>query len=233
MSVSEIEVLRREPDLAVGLPSGDLEEAQRECVAAVHEVGQGSWDPLDESTDPGGFGLLVTSGYLLRRVGQGGRFGAELLGHGDLLRPWQGVGAGATLVTEPLWTAIDDVEVAVLDGEFARCVARFPEVAVQLVDRAMLRARQMSIAMAIVQQRRVDRRLHMLLWHLADRWGKVGSEGTTLRLPLTHSILAELVAARRPTVSTALGRLVNAGKLQRRDRDWLLLGEPPHELSEL
>jgi CRP-like cAMP-binding protein len=37
----------------------------------------------------GGYGLLVLEGLLLRRVGIEGRYGAELLGPGDLLRPWQ------------------------------------------------------------------------------------------------------------------------------------------------
>ncbi len=47
----------------------------------------------------------------------------------------------------------------------------------------------------------------MLLWHLADRWGRVRSEGVVLPLRLTHSVLADLVAARRPTVTTSLSEL--------------------------
>ena len=64
--------------------------------------------------------------------------------------------------------------------------------------------------MAIVHQARVDVRLHMLLWHLAARWGRVRSDGTVLRLRLTHAVLADLVAARRPTVTTALSDLAGA-----------------------
>jgi CRP/FNR family cyclic AMP-dependent transcriptional regulator len=59
--------------------------------------------------------------------------------------------------------------------------------------------------LAIVQQARVRIRVHMLFWHLASRWGYVGPEGTILPLPLTHDVLAQLVAARRPTVSTVFG----------------------------
>ena len=53
-------------------------------------------------------------------------------------------------------------------------------------------------------------------------------EGVAVRLPLTHRMLAELVGARRPTVTTALGQLEDRGALTRRPPDeWLLHGGPP------
>ena len=61
--------------------------------------------------------------------------------------------------------------------------------------------------MAIVHQARVDVRLHMLFWHLAARWGRVRSDAVRLPLKLTHNVLADLVAARRPTVTSALSEL--------------------------
>jgi len=199
----------------------------------VVEVSRGVWEPAREGPDPGGFGLLVLSGFLVRRVGQGGRFGAELLGPGDLLRPWQTLGSGASVPFEPAWTAIATTGVAVLDRQFARRAAPFPAVATQLVDRAMLRSRHLAIAMAIVHQPRIDRRLHMLFWHLADRWGTVGRDGVAIEVPLTHALLAELVAARRPTVSTAMSALAREGKVERNGGSWLLRDGPPDELSEL
>lgn len=51
----------------------------------------------------------------------------------------------------------------------------------------------------------------MLLWHLADRWGRVRSDGVIVALDLTHSVLAELVAARRPTVTRSLSELADKG----------------------
>jgi CRP/FNR family transcriptional regulator, cyclic AMP receptor protein len=232
MNTETMDVLRREPDLASGLPSSARAHAIQECVAEVVRVEQGAWDPRGAGPDPGGFGLLVSTGYLVRRVGQGGRFGAELLGPGDLVRPWH-PGNGASVPVEPLWTAITPVEVAVLDLEFAQRAAAFPAVAIQLVDRAMLRSRNMAIAMAIVHQPRIDRRVHMLLWHFADRWGKVSAAGTAIDVPLTHGLLAELVGARRPTVSTALGKLAAEGKVGRHRGRWQLTGVPPSELEEI
>src|SRR5689334_19768010 len=84
--------------------------------------------------------------------------------------------------------------------------------------------------MAIVHQARVDVRLHMLLWHLAARWGRVRSDGTVLRVRLTHAVLADLVAARRPTVTTALSDLARRGLVKTDGETWVLSGEAPGEL---
>jgi CRP-like cAMP-binding protein len=87
--------------------------------------------------------------------------------------------------------------------------------------------------MAIIHHARVNIRLLMLLWHLADRWGRVRTEGVVLPLHLTHSVLADLVAARRPTVTSSLTQLARQGLVEPQTLGWLLLGEPPGELLEL
>jgi CRP-like cAMP-binding protein len=91
----------------------------------------------------------------------------------------------------------------------------------------MLRSRRLANTLAIASHPRLDERLRLLLWELADRYGTVHRDGVHLRLPLTHGVLAELGAARRPSVSTALGRLLRTGEVDRRDGMWLLRGEPP------
>ena len=86
--------------------------------------------------------------------------------------------------------------------------------------------------MAIIHHARVDVRLHMLLWHLAGRWGRV-RKGGEVRLPLrlTHAVLAEITAARRPTVTSALSELSRRGLVVPDEGGgWLLSGEPPGEL---
>jgi CRP-like cAMP-binding protein len=87
--------------------------------------------------------------------------------------------------------------------------------------------------MAIVHQARVDNRLHMLLWHLAGRWGKVRTEGTVVPFRLTHTLLADLVAARRPTVTSALSDLTRRGLVRSTGEEWILFGEPPRELLDI
>jgi hypothetical protein len=85
--------------------------------------------------------------------------------------------------------------------------------------------------MAIVHQPRVDVRLQMLFWALADRWGTVHADGVRVPLELTHQALADLVAARRPTVSKALGDLAARSVVVWTGRHWLLSGQPPTELD--
>ena len=62
-------------------------------------------------------------------------------------------------------------------------------------------------------------RVAMTLWHLAGRFGKVGTDGAVhLQLPLTHRLIGELVGAERSPVSHAIGRLTRAGLLERDGR---------------
>jgi hypothetical protein len=67
----------------------------------------------------------------------------------------------------------------------------------------------------------------MLFWELADRWGRVHPDGVHLDLPLTHELLSHLAAARRPSVSGALTRLADSGRVKRVGRAWVLTGDPP------
>jgi CRP-like cAMP-binding protein len=214
-----------DPDLGGSLAGERREAATAVARARVARLGKGSWNPAELAPEIGeGFGLLVLSGFLVRRVGREGHSGAELLGAGDLLRPWQTLGPTASRPFEPSWQAIAPVELAVLDAAFARRVAPFPEVAARLIDRAMLRSRHLAHELAIVGQRRVERRLEMLFWQVADRWGVRTRDGVRVEVPLTHALLAELVAARRPSVSTGLGQLAEAGTVTRDGGAWLLTG---------
>jgi CRP/FNR family transcriptional regulator, cyclic AMP receptor protein len=80
----------------------------------------------------------------------------------------------------------------------------------------------------------VEDRLELTLWELAYRFGRVTPEGIALELPITHSQLAEVLAAQRPSVSTAVSRLQAHGHAVRIDRHhWLLPGEPPPILASL
>ncbi len=96
---------------------------------------------------------------------------------------------------------------AVLDYDFAIRLTRYPELLPCLLSRAVRRSRHMTATMAILHQPRIDTRVHMVLWELAVRWGNVSRDGVRLPVRLTHATLAELVAARRPTVTKALGEL--------------------------
>lgn len=230
---SIVAVLAEDPGLAESIPRAQRALATRECVAPVVLIARGRWGDLRSLSVDDGIGLLVLEGLLLRRVGIEGQFGAELLGEGDLLRPWQGEDVHPALAQTTGWRVLAQTRVAVLDRRVAHSFARYPQLTGRLVARALERSRNLAINMAIVHHARVDVRLRMLFWHLADRWGHVRPDGVTLALRLTHGVLADLVAARRPTVTSALSELGRQGLVDHRRDYWLLRGGPPGELLEL
>lgn len=228
-----VHVLREDPDLAEVLPAAVRERAVGECLAPSIRLRRGSWSGAPAESVSDGIGLLVLEGLLIRRVGVEGRFGAELLGDGDLLRPWQREDMQLTLPRTTGWRVLEPARVALLDLRVAQRFARYPELTGRLVARALERSRNLAVNMAIVHQARVDVRLHMIMWHLADRWGLVGTDGVIVPLQLTHSVLADLVAARRQTVTSALSDLSRRRLVVAVKDGWLLSGGPPGELLEL
>src|SRR3954468_19169173 len=89
-------VLDADSELAELIPERVLQTARQASVAAIVDIPTGQWDARDDSDRAReGFGLLTLEGVLVRRVGYGGRFGAELLTAGGLLRPGGLAGGGA------------------------------------------------------------------------------------------------------------------------------------------
>ena len=217
--------------MAEAIPPERRAQAIEDCLTREIALPPGRWRSGPAIAGLNGIGLLVLSGLLIRRVGIGGRFGAELLGDGDVLRPWEGEEEPPTLHMTTGWRVLEAVRVAVLDDVFMNQLSDYPELGGRLVGRAVSRSRSLAVNMAIVHQARVDVRLHMLLWHLASRWGRVGNEGVTVPLRLTHAVLSELVAARRPTVTSALTRPDKRDLVLSTDAGWLLRGDPPGELD--
>jgi hypothetical protein len=219
-------VLREDPELAEPIEPARRPQAIETLVAREVRIPSGVWAgrpiPIDD-----GIGLLVLEGVMLHRVGIDGRFGAELVGEGDVLRAVDLDLDNPTLPLTVEWLILESARVAVLDERFVRQLARFPQVAGKLFARAVLRSRQLAVNMAIVHQARVDVRLHLLFWQLAGRWGRVRSDGVVVPLRLTHTVLADLVAARRPTVTSALSDLSRRGVVRAVNEGWLLSGPPP------
>jgi CRP/FNR family transcriptional regulator, cyclic AMP receptor protein len=221
-------VLDEDPDLYEVVPEERLTPARRASAAGVRSVRTGSW-VAGEHADlaRGGFGLLVLEGVLIRRVGVDGRFGAELLAQGDLLRPWQHDGEDDVMPFETTWRVVAPARMAVLDLAWAMRVAPFPQIATELAGRALQRSLRLATLMAIVQQPRLEQRLWMLFWELAQRHGKVHGDGVHIDLPLTHEVISHLAAARRPSVSASLAKLAARGVIRREGRGWVISGEPP------
>jgi hypothetical protein len=227
----DVPLLLEDPDLALGIPDHLLEAARRDLVGPVRLLPKGSWPTAsDADLADSELGVLILEGLVVRRVGRSGRYGAELLGPGDILRVGRHPGEDAAPGFTTLHKVVVPGRVAVLNGEFARRLGEYPAVAGNLISRAMARSHALAVTMAVAHYPRVERRLIVVLWHTAQRWGRVTPEGVVLRLPLTHWILADLTAARRPSVTLAVQQLQNAGMLERRNGEWILLGSPPPDL---
>jgi CRP/FNR family transcriptional regulator, cyclic AMP receptor protein len=206
----------------------DLPEARAAAVAGCVTIPRGRWSP-DAAAERvrGGFGLLVLRGLLMRDLESAEALGAELVAEGDLLGAYEG-DEERIVGLEPRWEVLEPARLLVLDAAFCQRVARYPLLGAALVERVHERARRTAIALALSHLPRVEDRLHRLLWHLADRRGRVSSEGVVLRLPVTQEQLGRLVGARRPTVSLALRSLRERGLVRRGEADeWVLANEPP------
>jgi len=224
-----VRLLEADPDLGSLLAAPRRAEAERELAVRTYHVAVGAWDVSRlQSASSDHVGLLVIDGVLSRELVVADHVSAELLGPGDLVRPWQAGNRASLLPVEALWSVLSPLTVAVLDRRFAAEVARYPEITSALFDRMGERSVRLATTQAISQLTRVDRRLRALFWHLAERWGRVSGQGVIVPLALTHRTLGQLVGARRPTVSTALSELAERGELTRRpDGSWLLRGDPP------
>lgn len=222
-----IEVLKVDPDLGNGIAESARGQAVRSCVARVVRATTGDWSPPPGSDDRGGFGLLMLSGFVARRIGNQPGTAAELIGPGDLIRPSLTLMDQGDLGLESSWAVVSDARLGVLDARFAYRAAAYPEIAGNLTERALTRSRLLVTQAMIARQRPVEERLRMIFAHLAERWGRVHPDGIHLDLPLTHSLIADLVATRRPTVTSGLGALAARGLVARTADGWLIASDQP------
>ncbi|HEY2317536.1 MAG TPA: helix-turn-helix domain-containing protein [Solirubrobacteraceae bacterium] len=220
-----VALLDADPDLAAGVPAAEMPLARARAVANVIELEPPIWDTRDlaERAEPGWLGLFVLDGLLLRRVEVGKRSACELFGPTDIIRPWDTDGEYDPLPITVSWLVLEHARLAVLDTAFVLRIARWPMISSRLVSRIAQRARYLTLTQAVTHLPRAYARLLILFWLLAERWGRVGTAGVYVTLPLTHEVLAMLIGAHRPTVTIALQRLTRAGFLIRERSDrWLL-----------
>jgi CRP-like cAMP-binding protein len=229
----QVHLLDLDPDLAEGLDGEREDLARRHLVVRVEEITPGTWRPVEDLFGVlGGLGLVVVDGLALRRVSLGHRAAAELLGPGDVLRPWEEDGEHAAYPFASAFRVLEPMTVAVLDPASTARLMHFPEIVTRLMGRVMARSRRVVGHLVIAQLPSVDTRLQVILWHLADRFGRVRPEGVALPVRLTHETLGLVIGARRPSVTAAVGRLSDRGLIESLpDGGWLLKGEAPKEIA--
>jgi hypothetical protein len=226
MTLTTAHLLEADPELAVAIPPKVREILDRALVGQAVVVPSGKWDP--PLLDPGSLGFLVLDGMIMRRVRLGPAPCPELLGPGDTLRPSDDEVVPGLSGDDATWQAIHETEIAVLDRRITTLVGKCPELSAAIASRLVRRSRCLAYLMAARHFRRVDDRLLAVLWHVAGLWGKMTAHSVLIPFRLTHEMLAEITAARRPSVTVALRQLEDRGRLARaQKRAWLLLGVRP------
>jgi CRP/FNR family cyclic AMP-dependent transcriptional regulator len=170
-----------------------------------------------------------------RRLPDGPAGETECVAALTALRPWD-VDLGFTLPepAEVHWTVLAPVSVAVLGEQFLARAARRPSVLGRLAGRSVSRAH----ALAPTMRSRISSTSRRGAWcssgpspSAGAAWGR---RGISISVPLTHEMLAKLVGATRPSVTTALGRLATRGLLPRDAGGvWLLHPDARHAVEPL
>ena len=231
-STEVISIIDADPDLGELLDPTERERARQGTVARVRRLPPGKWMPL-EALEEAAYhqGFLVIDGMLSREVDVLGRRCVELIGDADVLRPWGWDPSGSHVNAEVEWVVLEPTRMAVLDHALVSQMNPWPQLGLELFARGTRRAHWLAVSLAISHHPRVDDRLLLTLWQVAERWGRVRPDGISIPLPLSHERLATLVGAHRPAVTTAMGELTRAGLVSRgADRMWVLHGDPPEEV---
>jgi CRP/FNR family cyclic AMP-dependent transcriptional regulator len=173
----------------------------------------GAWLPAEDEPPHDVFAAVVTSGVLLRESRLGGRRHTEVLAPGDVTSPWSP--ADGLVPVEIGWRVLVPATLGLLDDAFLRAASRWPAMTACLSAAHAETCTRLATHKTICQLPRVEDRISHLLWHLADRLGKVRSDGVLLPLGLTHVDLGALVGAQRSTVTLALRQLAGEGVVQR------------------
>jgi hypothetical protein len=227
---SFVRLFEADPDLLGTAPQEVQSRLVGEVVVPRLQVGRGQWEPRPER---GAIGVLVLEGLLRREIDLLGHVGAELLGPGDLLRPWQRLPIGP-LLHRLQWRAVEPTELALIDRRAAERIGAVPEIISELLARSTARALFLHLQVGLSRIQGVSARLVFLLWAIADRWGRRERGETVVPLRLSHELLGALVSVERATASRGLKALAEAGLISRRTGGhWVLHGDPPQSVEQL
>jgi CRP/FNR family transcriptional regulator, cyclic AMP receptor protein len=225
-TTTRVALLDADPELGAALGDDERQQAARSVFVDALALDPGRW-----STWPDAFALVVSEGLLVRETAVGGRLLPQVLGGGDVLEPWPA--PEGALGGEVTTTIATPARLLVLDARFLAAAARWPGLMVEVQRRLAAQAHRLALQGAICQLARVELRVLALLWHLAERWGRVSREGVVLPVKLTHETLGRFVGARRPSVTLAMGQLADHGLVSRReDGAWVLPPRSQEVLAE-
>jgi CRP/FNR family transcriptional regulator, cyclic AMP receptor protein len=219
-----VRLLDADPDLGAGLSPQEREQALAHAVFPTLALETGPWriEQLRRTRGVRGevHGFIVLEGLVTMRMEVIDRICTRLIPPPSVVFV-----NGAPAESVPLrwgWHVLESARLAILDARTWVLAARWPAVMGELMRRSAHEVAQAQLQQAISQLPRVEDRLLALLWLLADHVGTVRQEGVLIQLQVTHDTLAEMIGARRPTVSLGLRELARDGLVTPQPHGWLL-----------
>jgi hypothetical protein len=207
-------LLELDGSLGIRLSEAQRAAARRELIAPTMLIEAG--ERFDPRPIAGAMIVLVVSGTLGLRTVVGNGHSLEILTRGFVCSPLEE--NPASFVDSAL-IALTTSRVAILDDR----ICQWPPIMSEIVSRLCQRSRSALAQKALDSQAGLDRRVLFCLWHLAERHGHCRPDGVEVPVPLTHELLAEVMGAARPSITTALAHLASTGIVTRtHDRGWLL-----------
>jgi CRP/FNR family cyclic AMP-dependent transcriptional regulator len=219
-----VRLLEADPDLGARLEGDELDQARKYAMLPAVHLEQGHWD-IQQLRNARGvrgevYGFVLTEGAITIDASFAARRAARVLAPNELilLEGWD----NDTLPVQWGWTVLEPTTIAVLDERLEVIARRWPSLMTALVIRGADQTRHAVLHQAISQLPRVEDRLLALMWSLADGRGIVRENGVHVPLSLTHEALAQMIGARRPTVSLGLKALSERGVLSADGDGWLI-----------
>ena len=225
-----IRLLDHDRELAEGLGPDEIAFARAAALAMLEQPERGLWTP--DGRPPDAYAGILLRGLLVREVVVAGTASAELFGPGDVLLV-PPPAEESFVPTDVSWLVLEPAAMAWLGDAFELAARRWPALNRALLARVAATSERAPFMQNLAQMVRVEHRVLLLLWHLAERFGRVGPTGVILPLKLTHRMIARLIGARRPSVTTAVLALERTDAIERRADGGFLLRTPPRpELLE-
>lgn len=132
-SGSTVALLRVDARLRDAVPADELPFAERVLIAPRRELRDGGCRRTRSSATARPFAALLLRGLVTHEVMLAGRCSANLLGPGDLFRPWHS--ADTPLPCDERWTATGGAAIAVLDERFVATARRWPSLSAVVHER--------------------------------------------------------------------------------------------------
>jgi len=144
-----VSILEADPELGEHLDPQASALARRHVLARVERVERGRWEPSSRGDSAlNGAGLLVLEGLIMREIVLVGRETAELLGPGDVLKPFDTQEDFEALPVRAEWQVCEPAAFAVLDHRFVSVAGRWPELLDSILARSNQRTRRLAVQLA-------------------------------------------------------------------------------------